>query len=327
MEHSLDAVVSEGMTEDPSTDKSNPFISPAERSGFSASDISIIDSLFNAMAEELSSAVFASDDRVFSNSFNRLADYPSLDRDHLLDLISCLRTVCNPSIKRSGSVLFFDGDFEFQVVDEITTAASLVSYRGSDSEVIIPSIASHNGVQYRLTTIASFSFADCSTAIRVRIPDSVTSIGYRAFSGCSGLVSVFIPASVRSIGFRTFEGCVSLAQINVDSRNPRYSTDAQGILFCRDPKEVVRVPCSISGKVVIPDGICIVGSESFEDCSRITEVFLPDSVTEVMYKAFLGCDSLSRIAVPDSAHHGFQAFPANASLELRPVGDQDPATS
>ena len=87
------------------------------------------------------------------------------------------------------------------------------------------------------------------------------------------------------------------------------------------------MPCSISGKVVIPDGICIVGSESFEDCSRITEVFLPDSVTEVMYKAFLGCDSLSRIDIPDSGHHGFQAFPTNASIELRPVGDQDPATS
>lgn len=327
MEPSLDAVIYEGADDDSSTDSSNPFISSAVRSGFSASDISIIDSLFTNMPEELNSAVFATDDRVFSNSFKRLADGPSFDSDHLFDLISCLRTVCNPSLKRSALVSFSDGDFEFQIVDNITKVVSLVAYHGSDSEVDIPSDVSHDGVRYRLTSIASLSFDDRSDVTVIRIPDSVVSIGYRAFSSCSALESVFIPSSVRSIGFRAFEGCVHLAKIDVDSRNPRFYADAHGILFSRDPKEVVRVPCAISGRVVIPDGICIVGSESFEDCSRITEVVIPDSTTEIMYKAFLGCDSLSRISVPDSAHHGFQAFPANASLELRPVSDQDPAMS
>lgn len=53
-------------------------------------------------------------------------------------------------------------------------------------------------------------------------------------------------------------------------------------------------------KVVIGDGISVIGSYTFYDCDTVTELTLPDGLTAIEDYAFLNCDSLAETVFPAS---------------------------
>ena len=62
-------------------------------------------------------------------------------------------------------------------------------------------------------------------------------------------------------------------------------------------------------KVIVPDGIEIIGENAFEKCNRIEEVVLPNGLKEIGDMAFSGCDSLERINIPETVEKvGWLAF-------------------
>ena len=61
---------------------------------------------------------------------------------------------------------------------------------------------------YRVTSIGSWAFEDCSGLTSVSIPNSVTSIGEGTFEGCRSLTSITISNSVTSIESGTFSYCI-----------------------------------------------------------------------------------------------------------------------
>lgn len=103
----------------------------------------------------------------------------------------------------------------------------------------IPASFVYNGNTYKVTSIGSTAFLDCTAMTEVIMPSSVTSIAasaferctglttlyigkgvttinYEAFKNCSNLTSLILPASVKTIGNETFSGCTSLAEIIVE---------------------------------------------------------------------------------------------------------------
>ena len=52
-------------------------------------------------------------------------------------------------------------------------------------------------------------------------------------------------------------------------------------------------------KVVIPDGIEVIGPAAFSDCERLKSVVLPESVQRVCRIAFLRCRNLSSVSLPN----------------------------
>ena len=168
--------------------------------------------------------------------------------DHDLDENNVC-TICGKS-SSDGLSFTLKGD-----VYELTSIGTC-----TDINVLIPNTYQNKAV----TSIGSSAFKNCSTLIRITIPDSVTSINSSAFSGCSGLTSVIIPDSVTSIGSSVFYGCSSLTSI------------------------------------IIPGSVTSLGQYVFNGCSSLTSITIPDSVTSIGDYAFIGCSGLTSITIPDS---------------------------
>lgn len=108
-------------------------------------------------------------------------------------------------------------------------------------------------------SIPDSAFSDCSSIIRITIPNSVTSIGSTAFQNCTSLTSITIPNSVTSIGVYAFQSCTALESIT------------------------------------IPNSVTSISSYTFTKCTSLTSIIIPNSVTSIGECAFNGCTSLSDV--------------------------------
>jgi hypothetical protein len=157
-----------------------------------------------------------------------------------------------------------DGDFEYVATKY---GVALTGYNGTAASIPIPEKAGGLAVKY----LHSGTFEN-KTVERVRIPNTVTSIGARVFSN-KNLTSVTIPDSVTYIGSEAFRG-------------------------------------NQLASVTIPDGVTEIGSGAFRD-NQLTSVTIPDGVTEIWNGAFRG-NQLTSVTIPDGVTYiGDYAFSEN----------------
>ena len=189
----------------------------------------------------------------------------------------------------NGYVIYTDGDEKI-----------LVAYRGTNTELILPSY---------ITKINQYAFYNCSRLTSVTIPDSVTSIGDYAFSGCSGLTSVTIGNSVTSIGDYAFYNCTSLTSVTIPDSVTSIGYDA--FYCCKGLTTVnwnatkctragshdspIFKGCSNLATVNIGDNVTTIPSYAFSGCSGLTSVTIGNGVTSIGRYAFDGCTGLTSI--------------------------------
>jgi hypothetical protein len=68
-----------------------------------------------------------------------------------------------------------------------------------------------------VTSIAAFTFYQCSCLKKLNIPGSVTSISSSAFEDCDYLTSANLSEGLQKIGGSAFEGCKRLAKVTIPS--------------------------------------------------------------------------------------------------------------
>ena len=150
-----------------------------------------------------------------------------------------------------------------------------------------------------ITSIGEMAFYQCTQLAWLTIPKSVTYIGSNAFSYCKKLTDtdITIPESVTHIGKRVFMSCTALTSINVDDKNPNY-TSIDGVLYNKTSKELVEYPYGKAGtSYSIPDGTASIGEDAFSRCPVLTDITIPKSVTAIGRNAFSRCMVLASINV------------------------------
>ncbi len=151
-----------------------------------------------------------------------------------------------------------------------------------------------------VTSIGDNAFWDCYALTSVTIPNSVTSIGGRAFGYCFSLTSVTIPSSVTNMGDRAFVCCSSLSEIIVDGNNKNY-TSQDGVLFNKDKTELIQCPIgNTRTSYTIPNSVTRIGDDAFYRCISLTSVTIPNSVTSIGESAFADCSRLTSVTIPNS---------------------------
>ena len=172
--------------------------------------------------------------------------------------------------------------------------------------VIIPSIVSHNGASYVVTSIGDQAFYLCHNLISVVIPETVLSIGNEAFNHCTGLTTLTIPNSVISIGNSAFANTFSLTSMTIPDNVVTFGN------------EVFRN--SGVSDVTLGNGINSIGSNTFNYCTNLTTVTLGNGITSIGEQAFMWCENLTSINIPATltslAKNAFAYCESLTSIEL-----------
>ena len=164
-------------------------------------------------------------------------------------------------------------------------------------------------------------FYGCTALRRVELKEGIKQMGYRAFGGCTALEEVTIPSTIEEWALiratsipqklydcKPFVGCTSLAKV-IFAEGLKTLKNFQGVIDCPLVTELdipasVRdiewafADCTYMKKVILSDGIEIIGENAFENCSALEDVRIPNTVTAVMKYAFKDCTSLERLVFP-----------------------------
>ena len=161
---------------------------------------------------------------------------------------------------------------EVNIPSSVTKIGSSAFRSTAITSVVIPEgVNSLNGV-----------FNSCRSLVTVELPVSLTEIGRNSFYFCDSLTTVNLPENLQTVGYSAFYRCEALKEIDIPSSVSLI--DEMAFFGCT----------SLSGSVIIPDGIEEIKTLSFYD-TDIVDLYLPLSVTAIADKAFGQCSNLENI--------------------------------
>ena len=136
--------------------------------------------------------------------------------------------------------------------------------------------------------IGALSFENCTSLENIVIPDGVVEIDSDAFHHCSALKTVYIGKDVTEINSMAFTLCESLESFTVSENNSVYSSE-NGVLFNKDKTKLIQYPIGNKNKsYTVPNGVKIIGAESFMKAKSLENISLPDSVIQINGNPFGG---------------------------------------
>lgn len=102
------------------------------------------------------------------------------------------------------------------------------------------------------------------------LPETLKNINDEAFWGCSSFKTLALPARATGIDQRVFRFCKNLEAINVDDRNPMFSS-SDGALYNKKVTRLLRCPAGKSS-LDIPASVIFIELGALKDCRSLTTV-------------------------------------------------------
>ena len=151
----------------------------------------------------------------------------------------------------------------------------ITSYKGNETEVVIPSIIGKKSVK----SIGDNAFMDCCSLRNIVLPKSLKTIGRKAFWGCVWLQDKdgFVVVNNTVFDYLGIKGSITIPNnVTAISERAFASFDCQ-----------VKI-----SDINLPIGLKTIGKFAFAN-SKIATLKIPDSVTKIQFGAFLNCRSLT----------------------------------
>lgn len=198
------------------------------------------------------------------------------------------------------------GSYKYRI---ISTKSKTVEFIGglstSTESVTIPQTIKYNEEDYKVVSIAGYTFKSLSKLKEVTLPNTIKSIGDYAFSN-SGLKSINIPSSVEVIGTGAFNNCnISAIKIPSDVKiihpSTFYGCSNLRTVTISGYKMEIRTSafsgCYTLESIRIPDGTTLIGANAFSGCQKLNTIHIPSKVEEIGDNAFSDCSNLSHVSI------------------------------
>ena len=105
------------------------------------------------------------------------------------------------------------------------------------------------GITFKVTEIGSETGYNCKNVTSVKMPESIVKINDGSFSE-STITRIDIPKNVAEIQTNAWIRLPKNPECHVDSENPKFESDENGVLYTKGKTELRTVPYNIMSKVV-----------------------------------------------------------------------------
>ena len=219
--------------------------------------------------------------------------------------------LCVTSVHAAVGQAVIDGmNYALSTDGEVRTATLLAGDKKYAGRVVIPSIVTFAGDQYKVTAVGNDAFNGCTGLQSITFGDNVTSIGDRAFSDCTQLTEVVLPQGLTSIGDFAFCFCSGLKTIDI----PNSVTNLGVSCFSL---------CITATSLKIGSGVSTIPLNAFESCYVLTSVVIPKNVNLINNYAFLDCRKLTSVTILSDAIsiNGSDVFRGCSALDSLVFGE------
>ena len=206
----------------------------------------------------------------------------------------------------AGNTKFKDEDGVVLTQDGKTLVAYPFARRGvPDPNYNGPLATMHAGEVYTIPnsveTIAKGAFAQVQHITAVKL-NNVKKISAGAFYSVRNLRNVELGASVETIEDGAITGSPDFTRFAVDSNNPNYTADAEGIIYTKNKEELVLYPSGRAGEYSTLPTTKKIRRRAFYYAQKVTKVNFNSALENIDNDAFQTTTALKEItfAAPSS---------------------------
>ena len=206
----------------------------------------------------------------------------------------------------AGNTKFKDEDGVVLTQDGKTLVAYPFARRGvPDPNYNGPLATMHAGEVYTIPnsveTIAKGAFAQVQHITAVKL-NNVKKISAGAFYSVRNLRNVELGASVETIEDGAISATPDLSRFTVDSTNPNYMADAEGVIYTKNQQELVLYPSGRAGEYSTLPTTTKVRKRAFYYAQKVTKVNFNSALENIDNDAFQTTTALKEItfAAPSS---------------------------
>lgn len=199
----------------------------------------------------------------------------------------------------AGNANFKDEDGVVLTKDGKTLVAYPFARRGvPDSNYNGPLATMHPGEVYTIPnsveTIAKGAFAQVQHITAVKL-NNVKKISAGAFYSVRNLRNVELGASVETIEDGAITGSPDFTRFAVDSNNPNYTADAEGIIYTKNKEELVLYPSGRAGEYTTLPTTKKIRKRAFYYAQKVTKVNFNSALENIDNDAFQVTSALQEI--------------------------------
>ncbi len=199
----------------------------------------------------------------------------------------------------AGNANFKDEDGVVLTKDGKTLVAYPFARRGvPDSNYNGPLATMHPGEVYTIPnsveTIAKGAFAQVQHITAVKL-NNVKKISAGAFYSVRNLRNVELGASVETIEDGAIIGSPDFTRFAVDSNNPNYTADAEGIIYTKNQEELVLYPSGRAGEYTTLPTTKKIRKRAFYYAQKVTKVNFNSALENIDNDAFQVTSALQEI--------------------------------